>query len=370
MISSAGINSIFSLPTACPFVTTPEPFPIPGDVIAYAKQLIEEFYACKHSIQERDALPQKIHYLLQQLPAVPNLLSSPYALELYYIIATLQVIYICLTQVHLHFLCKCPTTFRGQVPQKHHFYDHLYQLALILAAIRFPYMQEVFVNSQSENIRMQRLYIFMTNSYLENPILESLLFTLLPWVSRLKTEWDYSDKIVELANILSAYKTKNPLYVRYVNYCDASARKYSVDFFPFHASLNCNNMDFRGSRARNINIPASRIHDCDSPSDTTINPVVRPHCSYLGSESLHDKRPTLCLVDSKKYDINNCDFRDTVWIDVSINRLPSSLGDGPPYNYSNPLLFPPSLIDSKNYCRFFDLSWPQTAKKGPLCSIL
>lgn len=284
MFNPVNPSPLFRLPSACPFVTDAEPIVLTTNIRTIAHQLIDDVYTCKYSIEQRDGLPPIIRYLIEQL----QLQTNPADPQVVYLIAVMQIIYICLTQLHFHFDCPCLATFRDQPYKPHNFYDHLYQLILAINPILTPYFVPHLANPQdSESLRLWFLFShagatatplsqnITYQTFSIDALSTSIMMSLVPLTVPVKSEsylrWN---GIVEylMKNKLLLVQKQGSLYVRYVNYAYSEDLRHVVGLFPFRDEPKClNNFDLSGCWSRRAYLTQSMLN-CDLRDSTWLTP--------------------------------------------------------------------------------------------------
>lgn len=278
-----GVNPVLCLPTDYPRQDIKLVSTSVTDFTHSPEEFIRKFYFCEYSISERERAIPHIEWLIEQL--------KPYATsanpKAYQELATLQFIYICLTQLHFHKTCTCPATFRGEPYKVHNYYDHLYQLGLVATFSSHERIIESILKPQDsvipqcppitisgETARLQ----YIAGGLVGDPIHASIGLTLFPLFAQV-TRSLFCQGFVFIP--IMRWHTRqceqslaNRLYVRYS--CNLyPPRSYPLQDFLFvtnreHKTLSGYNIclddfDFRGSDFKQIdfrNIVSMKVADC------------------------------------------------------------------------------------------------------------
>ncbi|MBY0378544.1 MAG: hypothetical protein K2Q33_08280, partial [Gammaproteobacteria bacterium] len=204
-----------------------------------------------------------IEWLIEQLKpgALP---SNPKA---YQELATLQFIYICLTQLHFHKTCPCPATFRGQPDKVHNYYDHLYQLGLIatlstdtshIQSIITP-NERLLPSSSHEPIKISgetvRLHS-IAGGLTDYPIKASIGLTLFPLFAQVTGSTFCQEftfiPIMRWHTLQRERNLADRLYVRYSCDLASSSPPSFLLFLSDNKNQTLDDFDFRGSHFRKI----------------------------------------------------------------------------------------------------------------------
>lgn len=280
-----GVNPILCLPTDYPRKDNkPAPNCI-ADFTTNSEKFIQKFYFCEYSIPERERAIPHIEWLIEQL--------KPYATsanpKAYQELATLQFIYICLTQLHFHKTCPCRATFRGQSYKLHNYYDHLYQLGLIATFPSNPPDREIILESRDVEIsrdppqkisgEIVRL-LYISGGFTELPIQTSIGLTLSPLFEQTSGTLVYQSRsfrpIFRWHTIQAENKLAHRIYIRYSRNLAPPPPFQSQSFLlrddckhntVLGHDVSLDDFDFRGSDFRRIdfsNILSMRNADCRS----------------------------------------------------------------------------------------------------------